>query len=244
LSGVDSKILTSQEKEAVAILQNWKGSSNLDDVAPTIYSKWIYFYLKNTFQDEMGEVSFRQFLKTHIMKQTIAFQSVNQNSVWWDNIATKNKKETRQEIVTQSLKEAVSCLNSQLGNDLNSWAWRKVHKIEFKHPLGSVTMLRPFFNVGKFEIAGTNEVINNTMFEYSDKAEYTINGGPSTRRIIDFSDVENSWSILPTGQSGNPMSKHYDDQAKMYVAGKFRKMKLNKEEIIKTSTKLVFIPKN
>ncbi|MEO8517331.1 MAG: penicillin acylase family protein [Flavobacterium sp.] len=244
LAGIDAKILSVQEKKAIGVLKNWKGSSNLEDVAPTIYSKLIYFYLKNTFQDEMGEVSFKQFMKTHIMKQTIEYQSINQNSVWWDNIATKNKKETRQEILTQSLKDAVSCLNSQLGNDMNSWTWNKVHKIEFKHPLGSVALFRPFFNVGKFEIAGTNEVINNTMFEYSDKAEYVITGGPSTRRIVDFSDIENSWSILPTGQSGNPMSKHYDDQTKMYVAGKFRKMKLNKEEIVKTSTKLIFIPKN
>ena len=81
------------------------------------------------------------------------------------------------------------------------------------------------------------------MFDYSDAAEYIIKAGPSTRRIVDFSDVENSWSILPTGQSGNPMSKHYNDQAEMYATGKFRKMKLNKEEIIKTSTKLVFKPK-
>ena len=73
------------------------------------------------------------------------------------------------------------------------------------------------------------------MFDYSDEIEHIVKGGPSTRRVIDFSDIDNSWSILPTGQSGNPMSAHYDDQAEMYVQGKFRKMKLNKEEIIKTS---------
>ncbi|HQF47586.1 MAG TPA: penicillin acylase family protein, partial [Flavobacterium alvei] len=55
-------------------------------------------------------------------------------------------------------------------------------------------------------------------------------------------DIENSMSILPTGQSGNPFSKHYSDQAEMYNSGKFRKMKMNKEEIEKTSTKLVFVP--
>ena len=240
LSGINAKELTAQEKDAVSVLKSWKGSSNLDDVAPTIYNKWIYFYLKNTFGDEMGETSFKQFLKTHIMKQTIAFQMKNQNSVWWDNLATKNKKETREEVLTQSLKEAIASLNKQLGSDVNSWTWNKVHKVEFKHPLGSVALLRPFFNVGLFEIAGTNEVINNTMFDYSDASEYIVKAGPSTRRIVDFSDVENSWSILPSGQSGNPMSPHYNDQAEMYTTGKFRKMKLNKTEIIKTSTKLVF----
>jgi len=81
------------------------------------------------------------------------------------------------------------------------------------------------------------------FFGFNEDGKYYVKGGPSTRRIVDFSDIENSWSILPTGQSGNPFSKHYSDQAEMYNAGKFRKMKLNKKEIIKTSTKLIFKPK-
>jgi penicillin amidase len=104
-------------------------------------------------------------------------------------------------------------------------------------------LLSKFFNVGTFPIAGTNEVIDNQMFTYSDDAVIQVKGGPSTRRIIDFSDIENSWSVLPTGQSGNPMSKHYDDQSDLFVKGKFRKMKLNKKEIESTSTKLIFKPK-
>jgi penicillin amidase len=106
-----------------------------------------------------------------------------------------------------------------------------------------VAALRPLFNVGPFEVSGSTEVINNLFFDFTDNGNYAVKGGPSTRRIIDFSDIENSWSILPTGQSGNPMSKHYDDQAGLYNSGKFRKMKMNKKEIVRTSTKLVFIPR-
>ena len=80
------------------------------------------------------------------------------------------------------------------------------------------------------------------MFDYTNDSKYIVKGGPSSRRVIDFSDIENSWGILPTGQSGNPLSAHYSDQAEIYNAGNFRKMMLNKGEIIKTSTKLVFIP--
>ena len=103
--------------------------------------------------------------------------------------------------------------------------------------------MRSFFNVGPFAISGSNEVINNQLFLFSDTGNYDIKGGPSTRRVIDFSDIENSVSILPTGQSGNPMSKHYRDQSDLYNKGQFRKMKLNKAEIVKTGTKLVFVPK-
>lgn len=234
--------LSANEQIALQLLSVWKGTNDKKEVAPTIYNKLVFFYLKNTFEDEMGEVGFKQFLKTHCMKQSIANQSKKENSPWWDNIATKGVKETRSAVLTKSFHEAISSLTAQLGSDVNSWTWNRVHKVEFKHPLGSVAVLQPFFNVGIFEISGANEVINNVMYEYTDDEQYAVKAGPSTRRIVDFSDVENSWSILPTGQSGNPMSAHYNDQAQMYVDGKFRKMKLNQKEIVATSTKLTLLP--
>ena len=91
-------------------------------------------------------------------------------------------------------------------------------------------------------MGGTREVINNQSFDYDTSNHYKIKAGPSTRRIIDFSDIENSISILPTGQSGNPLSPHYKDQAELYNQGKFRKMKMNKEEIVNISTKLTMLP--
>ena len=237
---VDTSKLNKEEKEALLYLVKWDGGNNVNAIAPTIYNKIIYFYLKNTFLDEMGELAFHQFVKTHVMKQSIDNQSKIENSVWWDNVATKNVKETRSVILTKAFKETVENLTSQLGSDVTTWNWGKVHQIEFKHPIGQVALLRSFFNVGGYEISGTNEVINNVMFYYTDAPVYDISAGPSTRRIVDFSDIENSISILPTGQSGNPMSKHYNDQAQMYVEGKFRKMKMNKKEIEASSTKLVF----
>ena len=244
ISNIDLNSISASEKEAVKILKSWKGTTNLEDVAPTIYNKWIYLYLKNTFEDEMGEDNFNMFLGISVGKQVIANQVKNENSVWWDNIKTKNVKETRKDIVSKSFHQTISALQKQLGTTITDWKWGKVHTVEHEHPLGKVAALRGLFNVGPFASPGSNEVINNLFFGLTNEGKYYVKGGPSTRRIVDFSDIENSWSILPTGQSGNPFSKHYSDQAEMYNAGKFRKMKLNKEEIIKTSTKLVLKPKH
>ena len=234
---------SANEQKAMQLLKDWKATNGLKDVAPTIFNKWIYFYLRNTFKDELGEEDFNALLATHIMKQVVASQSENPNSPWWDDFNTKNHKETRAEILNKSFQEAIASLEKQLGNDPNTWTWNRVHTLEHQHPIGKIKALQGFFNVGPFEMPGTNEVINNLMFTYSDDEKNVVKGGPSTRRIIDFSDVENSVSILPTGQSGNPMSAHYSDQAAMYNKGQFRKMKMNKKEIIAASTKLVFQPK-
>ena len=241
MSNLNTTGFSENEKQAMIAMIQWDGNNDLNSIQPTVYNKLIFRYLENTFQDELGKDKFSALLSTHVVKQMIDTQIANDNSVWWDNSKTKDKKETRKDILTKSYKETVAELEKQLGNDTNKWTWNKVHTLEHAHPIGKIKLLAPFFNVGKFEVAGSNEVINNLMFGFQSNGLYEVKAGPSTRRIIDFSDVENSISILPTGNSGNPMSKHYKDQAEMYNQGKFRKMKLNKKEILETSTKLVFI---
>jgi penicillin amidase len=240
---IDYNLFSKQQQKAIDILQQWDGNNTLHAVAPTIYNKWIYLYLKNTFEDEMGSELFAAFLQTHLSKRVVASQIQKDSSIWWDNIITKDVKETRKEILSNALIEAVNQLENQLGPTISSWTWDKVHTLEHAHPIGSIKLLRKYFNVGPFAVNGSREVINNLMFDYNESGVYKVPAGPSTRRVIDFSDIENSMSILPTGQSGVPFSKHYKDQAVMYIKGEFRKMKLNEDEIIKTSTLLKFKPK-
>jgi len=240
---MDYKSFSKSEQKAIDALQLWDGSNTVDQIAPTIYNKWIYLYLKNTFEDEMGTKLFTQFLATHLSKRVIAEQIEKDSSIWWDDISTSNKTETKKEILSKSLVEAVASLEKQLGSDIKAWNWGKVHTLEHPHPLGKVAVLKNYFNVGPVSIKGAREVIDNRGYDFTDSGLYAVNAGPSTRRIIDFSDIENSISILPTGQSGNPFSKHYKDQAEMYNRGEFRKMKLNEEEIKKVSTKLTISPK-
>lgn len=243
ISVIDVKQLNDNQRQALKILKNWKGTHEQNDIAPTVYNKFIFCYLRATFADELGKDDMIALMGTHLIKQIIPNQINNDASVWWDNTKTKNRKETRSDILNQSFKETISALEKQLGADILQWQWGKVHTVEYQHPMGKVALLRPFFNIGPFETWGSNEVINNQIFTFSEAGTYDVKAGPSTRRIIDFSDIENSVSILPTGQSGNPMSKHYDDQTQLYLQGKFRKMKLNKKEIIGSSTKLLFQPK-
>ena len=243
IANIDEKDLNAIEKSAFDILKSWDGSNTEKDIAPVIYSKWLYQYLELTFADEMGSDLFEQFLKTHLVKRTVAHVLKNDNSIWWENIDTE-ETETKADILLSSFKKSVHLLINQFGEDITSWNWGKVHTLEHQHPIGSQAALRSTFNVGPFPMKGAKEVIDNRGYDYSNSGLYEIKSGPSTRRVIDFSDIENSVSILPTGQSGNPFSPHYQDQAEMYNKGQFRKMKMNKKEIIDNSTKLIFLPNN
>ena len=234
--------LTKNQQKAVELLKNWRGDFQLNGIAPTIYTKMIYHYLQFTFEDEMGKDTFEKLLNTHFMKVEIGHHLMKNESPWWDDINTETK-EPKAEILNKAFTKAIQSLEKQLGSNLQKWTWNKVHTIEHPHPMGKIALLRPFFNVGPFEINGSSEVINNLQFPLTEDGLYKVNAGPSSRRVIDFSEVENAINISPTGQSGNIFSKHYADQSKMFVHNQFRKMKLNKEEIIQTSKKLVILPK-
>jgi penicillin amidase len=57
------------------------------------------------------------------------------------------------------------------------------------------------------------------MFDYTNEGKYVVK--LAHQQEFDFSDVENSWSILPTGQSGN--SAHYNDQSKCIMKASLEK---------------------
>ena len=243
LKSVDELKLTVSEKKAASILENWDGTHLKTSIGPTIYNRFLYEFLKATYNDELGN-SFELFINTQLQDQVLPAQIEREKSVWWDNISTKDKIETRKDIIHSSFKKSISFLQNQLGENVDNWTWNRVVSIEYEHAIGKAGgLLRKFFNVGPFETVGGNEVINNQIFKLDSTGYYKITAGPSTRRIIDFSDVENSLAILPTGQSGNVFSEYYKDQTQKYLDGKFVKMKLNQSEIEQSENVLILKPK-
>jgi penicillin amidase len=43
---------------------------------------------------------------------------------------------------------------------------------------------------------------------------------PSLRCVMDVGDFDRSTFVLPSGQSGNPLSPHYDDMFPLWLEGK------------------------
>ena len=240
LGNLEISSWSEKQQKAINQLKEWDGTYDLNNTNAILYHRWTYNLLKAIFLDELGQESFDGLMSTHLIKRSVAPLFSNPNSVWWNNIETE-EKETASQLINAAFKQSYQDLVETHGENKDEWTWGKFHLIEHGHPIGQVEALRSYFNVGPFSVKGSREVINNLFFPYTDEENYKVSSGPSTRRVIDFSDIENSKSILPTGQSGNPLSKHYKDQAEMYINGEFRKMMMNKEEIETTSKSVLIL---
>jgi penicillin G amidase len=62
--------------------------------------------------------------------------------------------------------------------------------------------------------------VDKSQYSWSDPFQMRI--GPTYRRVVELSDLTQSWSINSTGQSGNPLSDHYDDQLTIWLDNNYR----------------------
>lgn len=233
-----------EEPESSDLLQDlsqWNGDFDRSDFKPLIFQKWIHETLKAAQQDEIGEELWPMYKRTHTYKVATEHLLKNENSAWWDNDTTE-AIETRDDIIRQAFELTMDDLSSHWGDDYTLWNWGDAHALRHNHAMGEVIS---FLNVGDFPVSGGNEVLNNIGYTYSEGKNQTIRFGPSTRRIVDFSDIRNnSWSILPTGQSGNYFSPFYADQAEMFVEGEFRKMIMDHDFIKQSNNKITLTSKD
>ncbi|MFI5219585.1 MAG: penicillin acylase family protein [Bacteroidia bacterium] len=230
-------------ESAAGVLKSWDGNHRLTDVAPTIQYKLLSYILQLGMEDEMGKDDFAPFQTSHTLKNAYLSLMKNDSSKWWDNVETKNKIETRTEIFATAFSKTIDDLKKQFGSDISKWAWANVHTTEHIHLIGRKKPFDKIFNVGPYPSPGGSETVNAAGFPLNTNGEYKTSYGPALRTVIDFADIENATNTLPTGQSGNFMSSHYNDQAQTYLKCQSHKMMMNPKEIKMTSkNNLVMIP--
>ena len=66
---------------------------------------------------------------------------------------------------------------------------------------------------------------------------------PSWRVVYDLSNLDASAGILPTGQSGNPASRHWNDQTELWAAGALRPLPFSRPAVEAAATeRLALLP--
>lgn len=235
--------LSAEARQAYDLLNRWDGEHGLENIEPTIFYRFIFQAFENTFRDELGLQGSYDLMNTYAWKRNMETFMENDSTAWWDNVQTKTQKEDRAGILTASLDQAVTWLVKDMGKDMKSWNWKKVHTIEHKHPLGIVPVVGKFFNVGPIPISGGRETLNNLIFNLDSTGRYPVVAGPALRRVIDMADPTIGYSVNPTGQSGYFLNKHYDDQAHMFAEGGKRPELMQRQSVEKVlKGKTVFKP--
>jgi len=243
------KITDDNLKLSIELLEDWDFKLDKFSQSPSIYLVTFKYLLENTFKDEMGNDLFNQYVFLANVPYRAILQLLNKpNSVWWNNIKTK-EIENRDEIIRKSFSQALTYLEENVGSEVENWQWGKIHQLTFKHPFsGNFSLMDKIIDIGPYEVGGDGTTIFNTEYPFSQSVEkYPIyrhdlfenDLGPSMRYIYDFENPNEFYLILTTGQSGNVMSDHFSDMSLMWLTGKYMKISTDKNQIKKAPNRLL-----
>ncbi len=249
----DAKITDGNLNTVLDLLKNWNFKMNQYAQAPAIYETFFMHLIRNIFMNKMGKDLFNEYVFVQNIPFRTVMQLMNDPQSWWFDDPSTARIETRDDVIRKSLTEAITELENKYGKDPAGWQWGRMHYVVFKHAFAGVSsILDHYINIGPFPIGGDGTTIFNTEYPlYSSITQYPSfkhgefenNLGPVMRYIYDFSDPNEIRLILTTGESGNVMSRHYDDMTKLWLNGGYMRIRTDLTSIENKKNKLLIIQK-
>jgi penicillin amidase len=120
--------------------------------------------------------------------------------------------------IAAALASVVPTLQKAGGEGMGAWAWGRVRPLVLVHAPGTKAPLDRIFNRGPFAFGGDATTIPQASVDFLDPLGNAI-GVPNLRMVVDVGNWEASRYVLAGGQSGNPMSPHYDDLLPLWEKG-------------------------
>ena len=212
-------------QKALALLANWNGEMNEHLPEPLIAEAWLRALQDRLARDEIGPLA-DQFTHPEPVFIDRVYRNVAGASVWCDVIQSA-AVETCTDVSRQALDQALLDLTETYGPNLESWRWGDAHQATHDHPvMGEVPLLRYFVNIRQSTSGGDTTLLRGRTKGSGENPYQNVHGG-GYRGVYDFADPDSSVFITATGQSGHPLSRHYDDLAELWRRGEYIPMSLD-----------------
>ena len=217
---IDSQVLTELKEWAIS---EEKFEMNIESTGAAAWAVFYKTLAEQTFEelvvfDNAGNEISLQPGNSDSTSEIFRTLLKDPNHIMWDDVNTSGK-----ENLTDILERTLSISDKTIveifdSSDSNDWKWGKIHTITYPTNLlgeAGIPILTGLVNIGPVETSGSNFSINSTDWGFGD--DFTIGSYPSMRMVVDLSNLDNSRTVLPSGQSGHVMSKYYDDQVDNWI---------------------------
>jgi len=207
---------TGRGQEALDRLSEWDGDMVTDKAEPLIYAAWVRELNRQVYEDELGEQFDNWYGDRRLFMMDVL---TGELAHWCDDVSTETT-ETCHDLLGPTLDSAISGLIDDYGSNMSDWRWGDAHFARHAHsPFSDFPVLNRFFTI-ETPVPGDGATVNVAHYRFRSPG-YSVFHGVSYRSLYDMSDLDRSRYMITTGQSGNVMSRHYDDLAPMWGRGEY-----------------------
>ncbi|MBX3051981.1 MAG: penicillin acylase family protein [Caldilineaceae bacterium] len=225
----------------VNLLRNWGYKMERESGAALVFHYALMHLLEMTFGDKLGPAKkgflggtlsplfiisgFMHRAETRLLE----ILRENEESPWYTDAKT-GRQRSRDELIGEALLLSVRRIRKEVNPTPRNWAWGRMHQIRYGHPMGSVRILKSFFNRGPFPLGGDGTTPNQTSYapELPPGLAQIV---ASYRQIYDVGAWDTARTITTSGQSGHPLSDNYADQIPMWLEGDYHPMPWTREAV-------------
>ena len=129
----------------------------------------------------------------------------------------------RDAMLDAALAAGWSAAKEQLGPDPAAWRWGTLHQLRIQHPLASIPAIAAAFPAIEVGASGGDSYSVQARWLGSG-GTWRVGGGASYLQVIDVGAWDRSLMLNLPGQSNDPRSPHYRDQAAPWLAGEMQPM--------------------
>ena len=210
---------------ALELLANWNGEINEHLPEPLIYAAWVRALQIRLIEDELGPLH-EEFTQVEPLFIEKVYRDIVGAGQWCD-VVQSTPVETCAEIARLALDDALAGLEKTYGSEITALRWGEAHQATHDHPvLGNIPVLKWFVNIRQSTSGGDNTLQRGKTIGTGPNPYLNVNAG-AYRGVYDFADPDSSVYIISTGQSGHPLSRHYDDLGELWRRGEYVPMSLD-----------------
>ena len=184
------------------MLRAWDGTAGSDRVEPSVFYVWYRALQRLTLEDETGGYAVGAVLQRWMREGA---------SPWFDDVRTP-QREDYAAIAARAMREALAVADGV--------PWGRIHRTVFEHPLGRVRILDRLLRLDVGPAARAGSLFTVDVASFGGNPPFSNAHGPSFRQVVDLAAPDSAGMILTTGESGNPVSRHYRDQLAWWWEGR------------------------
>jgi penicillin amidase len=214
-----------RRQRALELLAEWNGEMNEHLPEPLIYAAWMRALQQRLIRDELGPLA-DEFWQLEPVFIERVFRDTGGAAEWCD-IAPSTADENCTEIARLALDDALQELVERYGADVESWRWGAAHEAHLVLQVVGVTALLSWIVYIRQPTSGGDFTLQRAATPGDGPEPFSNTHAAGYRGVYDFADPDSSVFITATGQSGHPLSRHYDDLGELWRRGEYIPMTLD-----------------
>jgi len=211
VAAYDKRNAHSQDMDrGVVLLRGWNGQMEKDWAAPLLI--WLlYLHVRSAVAESAApgagpgyEFTLAPAAIEHLLRERPAG--------WFHDF---------DEMLLRALADALEEGTRMQGRNIERWRYGAYLRVQIDNPvLHRIPGIGPYFDIGPVEMSGSSTTVKQTTRQLA----------PSMRMTADVGSWSGSLLNILTGQSGQPLSRHYRDEWDAYYAGTSFPMQFEKVE--------------